>query len=209
MSERGADPAALYQSLYRSGVGDVVAVANRIEDAAWERPACGQWTATETAHHLLAVTDWYHAWLERSLRGELDPPFQVGEMDRQNELAKAAYTTLDGPSAITAFAERADQYLAAASPHWDRSFAFPYGVVTVGAHVGVGASEWQVHAWDLSTVTDTRHVPEDPAAVFAAVAAGLAMAQGGIRGSVTAAVLPVVTMYKPWESLLRRSGRTP
>lgn len=193
--------------LYEGGVEAIQRVAATLDGAGWERTVCGQWTGTETARHLLAVAGWYHSWLDRAIAGDASTPFPVTDMDQQNEVALAQIGAMSGPDAIGAFTASATTYLERAADHWELPFGYPSGTVTVGLHCGVAATEWHLHAWDLSRATGQRHQPDDPERLFMAAGLCVAAAQGGVRGTVLRRLVPLGSRRKPWESLLQRSGR--
>jgi hypothetical protein len=209
MGRDHTDSIAEFSILYRSGVSAVLEVAARTDEAEWVRPACGDWSAADTARHCLAVARWYHLWLDRSLQGNLEPPFPLEDMDDENEAALAALRDVETAVVVQQFEESAMAYLNRAVGHWDHAFAFPYGLVEVGEHAGLAASEWHVHAWDMSTVTERRYVPDEPAALFRAAGRGFAATEGGLRGRLLSAAVPLAARLSPWETLLKRSGRTP
>ena len=190
---------------YRDGVDAVVAVAERIED--WEARACGAWTASDTARHLAAVAAWYHDWLRRAIAGVIERPFQAGVIDERNEAEIAARSHLDGPAAVTEFAATARSYVRAAAPEWERTFAYPYGVTTVGGHLGLAASEWHLHAWDMSCATPTRYRPVDASRLFRVAATSHADRVGGVKGRLLGLLIPLGARLRPWETLLDHSGR--
>ncbi len=195
--------------IFRDGVESVGLIASHLDGDSWDREVCGQWTATQTARHLLAVARWYHEWLSRAVAGDASFPFPAGEMDQRNEVALAAVSDLSGPEAVTAFTETAVAYLGRAVEHWDLPFGYPFGTVTVGLHCGVAAAEWQLHAWDLSGATLARHRPQDPQGLFLAAGWCVASAQGGIKGAALRRLIPLGSRREPWISLLKRSGRDP
>lgn len=193
--------------LYRTGVESVQMITAGFSDEAWELPACGHWNGTETARHLLAVARWYHAWLDRAIAGDASPPFPLAEMDQRNEAALADIGDMPGPEAIAEFAAAAASYLGRAAEHWTLPFGYPRGTVTVGLHCGVAATEWHLHAWDLSHAAARRHEPEDAEALFVAAGTCLAEAQGGLRGATLRALVPIGARRNPWQTILKRSGR--
>lgn len=195
--------------LFRDGVESVELVGAGLSQRAWEEPACGDWTATQTARHLVAVARWYHEWLDRAIAGDASPPFAASDMDQRNEDALAAIGDLSGPDAISEFAESATAYSSRAIDHWDLPYGYPYGTVTVGLHCGVAATEWHLHAWDLSYSSERRHRPQDPAALFTAAGMCLAAATGGLRGAVLRQLIPLGSRRGPWSTILKKSGRTP
>ena len=84
-----------------------------------------------------------------------------------------------------------------------------YGTVRVGLHCGVAATEWHLHAWDLSHALEHRHQPQDPQALFIAAGTCLAEARGGLGGAVLRLLVPLGARSNPWSTILRRSGRSP
>lgn len=202
-------PADSVAAQYLAGVDAVTHTADRLTEAQWQLPACGEWSAAETVRHLVAVARWYHAWLDRALRGETSIPFCPAEMSRRNAAELAALTDLDGPTATTAFATTAHDYLERTRDVWEVPFAYPYGLVTVGLHCAIAAAEWHLHAWDISQLRSERHRPENPQELFIAVGESVAASVGGARGTAMRWAVPLASRRAPWETMLRRSGRTP
>ncbi len=195
------------EAIYRDGVDSIVALTAHLSDDDWAAPACGDWDRADTARHLVAVADWYHEWLDRALVGDSSPPFSEEEFDHRNAQRVSALSNLSGPTAVVRFAERAEAYLDRAVPEWDTPFGFPFGAVTVGVHLGVAATEWHLHVWDLSAGELERHQPAAPQDVFVAAGIGMARARGGIRGRLLELLVPVAAKRSPWDTLLQRSGR--
>lgn len=193
--------------LFGQGVEAVKRVSSQMDANSWDVEVCGHWTATETARHLLAVTGWYHDWLDRAISGDQSRPFAGTDIDRHNEQALSTMQDVSGPDAIADFATSARTYLDRAAEHWDLPFAYPFGTVTVGLHCGIAATEWELHAWDLSQTIGHRHQPADPENLF--VAAGLCVAQatGGMKGNVMRRLIPIASRRDPWGSILKKSGR--
>lgn len=150
------------QLLFRSGVDAITSVTARFADDDWERPACGSWTARQTALHTVGVIDWYHEWLDRAIEGEHSRPFPPEEMDQRTEHDVERLADMSGPDAIQNFRTGALDYLERTTSHWDTTYAYPFGVVTTGLHCGVAATEWHLHAWDLATSSSTDYAPPDP-----------------------------------------------
>ncbi|MFA9563311.1 MAG: maleylpyruvate isomerase N-terminal domain-containing protein [Acidimicrobiales bacterium] len=194
---------------YRSGVRAIEETASQLDDTSWHRQACGEWTAEETARHVLTVAGWYHHWLDRALEGNSSVPFEAKDMDLHTAAALTGAGDLDGHAAVTRYVVSADRYAERVLDHWDLPYGYPGGVVTAGLHLGVAATEWHIHAWDLSGPTGTRHRPEDPAGLFDAAASCVAASQRGVTGWAMSAAIPVGRRIKPWETLLRRTGRSP
>jgi uncharacterized protein (TIGR03083 family) len=194
---------------YLSGVRAIEDSAARLDEDAWQRPACGEWTAEETARHVLSVAGWYHDWLDRALEGTSSVPFDASDMDLHTAAALASAGDIDGPTAVARFVDGADRYADRVIEHWDVPYGYPAGVVTAGLHFGVAATEWHIHAWDLSGPTGTRHRPDDPAGLLHAAASCVAASESGVTGSAVRTLIPVGRRIKPWESMLRRTGRSP
>jgi hypothetical protein len=196
--------------LYDEGVDAVATLAGALTADGWERRACGEWTATQLTRHVAAVAGWYHDWLDRAERGDAAPPFSVEELASHNERALDALSGVDGPAALEQFVIRARSYRDRLVPEWDLPYGYPRGTVTAGLHAAAAASEWHLHAWDLVHLgTGVTYCPSDPAALYEAAGACLAAAQGGMRGRVSAALVPLGARLRPWEAMLRRSGRAP
>ena len=86
---------------FTSGVQAIARISSQLDGAQWEQPACGEWNATETIRHVLAVARWYHTWLDRALDDDLSRPFLPEDMDRQNAAELMALPELDGPTVTT------------------------------------------------------------------------------------------------------------
>ena len=175
----------------------------------WTKPACGDWDRADTVRHLCAVTAWYHSWLDGALAGNASRPFHPDEFATKNQSGVDDRQDLTGPEAVDEFQRESLSYLRRAKPNWEVAYGFPLGTVTVGLHVGVAATEWHLHAWDLTSIESDPHAPEDPAALFCATGAAVAEAEGGVRGRLTALVVPIAARRSPWRSMLKRSGRDP
>ena len=186
----------------------VVSQSDRMETTSWDKAACGEWTAAETVRHVLAVSRWYHSWLDRALAGELTRPFDSADMDRHNASELAGLSHLSGPDAAMEFAVTARDYLGRVVENWNVPYAYPYGTVTAGLHAGVAATEWHLHAWDLSAVTGRIYDPEDAKGLFLAAGACVAAAEGSRKGWLLARAVPLVANRSPWRILVKRSGRT-
>lgn len=195
------------EGLYRSGVAAIAAATDGLTASDWNEPACGDWTRADTVRHLLAVSDWYHAWLDRAIDGTSTPPFAPEEFEERNQAGVDARQELAGDLAARQFVERADGYAERAVRRWDLPFGFPLGTVTVGLHLGVAAAEWHLHAWDLTRTTPTPHAPADPQDLFTATGLAFATASGGLRGGLLRRVVPLAARRSPWQTLLARSGR--
>jgi hypothetical protein len=189
-------------ALYREGV-DAIASA-RVDD--WDRTVCASWSACDLAGHLLCVIGWYHSWLDAAERGDSAPPFPAAELATRNDAALGELPAGNGPERVERFAAEAARYAARLPTQWDMAYGFPYGTITACLHAGVAAGEWHLHAWDL---TGGEHRPSDPAALFVAVASGMTAARGGLMAKAQGAMVPLASRRKPWEQLLRRSGRRP
>lgn len=201
-------------TLYAEGVDAIESIGADLDadtnGRGWHRTAVGDWTAQELARHLLGVARWYHQWLDDAELGRAEPPFPVKQLEGRNELDVLDATALSGREALDTFLLEARRYLtrleAAASSDeaWNRPFGFPWGTITTGLHVGAAISEWNLHAWDLSSGT---WEPSDPEAVYLAVGAALTAPQPRLQRLVTHRVVPVLARRNPWPDLLKRSGR--
>lgn len=200
---------ARVKSLFLSGIEAVVAQSDQLHDTAWDTIACGEWSAADTARHVLCVSRWYHSWLDRALAGDTSLPFDSAIMDRENEAALDALGPVSGPQAVRQFANSANDYIERVDNVWDVPYAYPYGLATAGLHAGIAATEWHLHAWDLSTVTGELHEPEDSAGLFLAAGACLAAREGGLRSAAMSIVVPLAARRSPWKSMVNRSGRSP
>jgi len=195
--------------LYDEGVDAFAGWTQGLGPDGWARGACGEWTAADVARHVLAVAGWYHAWLDRAERGDAHRPFGVAELAPRNAEALESTAGLEGSIAVAQFVESARAYRDRLTSVWDLPFGYPRGTVTAGLHAGVAACEWHLHAWDLARSRDRGHRPSDPAALYGATGACLAAAEGGARGWVAARLVPLGARLRPWEAMLRRSGRAP
>jgi hypothetical protein len=79
-------------ALYEAGVSAVEQSTASLTAAEWQRSACGAWTATDLAGHLICVAGWYHAWLDRAEAGDAAPPFTAADLAARND---AALSTLE------------------------------------------------------------------------------------------------------------------
>lgn len=195
--------------LYESGVAAVVQRARSWTTDDWTQPACGNLNRADTARHLCAVTAWYHSWLDRALADDASRPFHPDDFAMRNQVGVDDRQGLTGAEAVAEFEHAALSYLDRAKPNWNRAYGFPLGTVTVGLHVGVAATEWHLHAWDLTSTDPEPHSPDDPASLFRAAGAAVAEAKGGVRGHLTALLVPIAARRSPWQSMLKRSGRHP
>ncbi len=195
------------QQLFRSGVDAVVSVTAGFDTTDWNRPACGAWTARQTATHLLGVIGWYDEWLNRSLNGDQDRPFPAAEIDQRGEDDVRRSANVSGAEAVERFRSRANEYVERTTDHWDIVYPYPFGIVTTGLHCGVAATEWHLHAWDLATAQGRDHTPHDPVALFIGAGSCVAAAKGGVRGAVLGRVVPLAARRSPWKTLLKQSGR--
>lgn len=196
------------RATYRAGVDAVGRVAGSIDGEQWDLPACGHWTAADTVRHLATVAAWYHAWLDRALVGDATPPFPLSEMDRETARALADAGPIDPEEALARFVDEAGRYEARVDDEtWDTPFGYPRGTVTAGLHLGIAAVEWHVHAWDLSGVTSTHHVPDDVPGLYLGAAACNAATAGPWRAAAMRRAAVTMAPRAPWEALLRRTGR--
>jgi len=192
---------------YREGVDAVVATVAGWDDAQWAEPACGEWSGTGLAGHLVTVIGWYHSWLDRGLAGDLDPVFPIAALDTETVAALAALRAGSGPARIDEFRASADAYAARLGEHWDAPFAYPRGLVTAGLHAGVAAVEWHIHAWDLAQAAGGDHEPADAEGLFLAAARCQLAVAGGLRGRAGMQAARLAARRRPWHQLLQRMGR--
>jgi uncharacterized protein (TIGR03083 family) len=190
--------------LYREGVR---ALARQAEAVDWDAPACGSWTAAELVRHVASVARWYHDWLDRALAGDADPPFPPTEFPGRNDADVHARSDQDPADALVEFVESADGYAVRLPEHWDLAYGYPGGRVTAGLHAGAATAEWHLHAWDLAGAAGREHRPSDPGTVFRSVGRCVATARGGLTGAGQGVLVRVGANVRPWEQLLRASGR--
>mgnify|MGYP001815339247 CR=1 FL=1 len=195
------------KALFTSGIDAVVAQSELLQGTSWAAAACGEWSANDTVRHVLCVSRWYHSWLDRALTGDTSRPFDAAAMDEENAAALEALGPVAGPEAARQFSISAHDYLERVDDSWDVPYGYPYGLVTAGLHAGIAATEWHLHAWDLSTVTGREHVPNDAEGLFLAAGACLAARAGGVRGALMSVVVPLAARRSPWKSMVERSGR--
>ena len=138
-----------------------------------------------------------------------DRPSRVAELVAHNAAALTELGGLGGPDAAAQFVARARSYRDRLPAQWDVPFGYPRGTVTAGLHAGVAACPWHLHAWDVARACGRAHRVSDPATLYAAVGDCTAVAEGGVRGRLVAALVPLGSRLRPWEALLRRSGRAP
>jgi hypothetical protein len=192
--------------LYEAGVSAVEQSTSPFTAVEWERRACGAWTATDLAGHLICVAGWYHAWLDRAEAGDATPPFTAADLAARNAAALSTLEPGGGHERVAVFAQEARRYAERLNSIWDLPYGFPLGTVTAGLHAGVAASEWHLHAWDFSGGT---YRPTRPRELFLAAGAALTATQRGPIGRVSSRMVPLASRWKPWEQLLKRSGRRP
>ncbi|MEP6623982.1 MAG: maleylpyruvate isomerase N-terminal domain-containing protein [Acidimicrobiia bacterium] len=189
---------------YDEGVTAIATSTRDWESRHWHERACGSWSATDLAGHLVGVIGWYHHWLDAAERGSSDPPFPAADLAAQNAKSLRELEDGTGPERVERFVADARRYATRLPDRWDLPYGYPYGTVTAGLHAGVAASEWHLHAWDL---TGGKHRPSDPTTLFVAVGSAMTAAQGAVAGRVGRAIVPIAARRKPWDQLLRRSGR--
>jgi uncharacterized protein (TIGR03083 family) len=180
-------------TLYHDGVEVIGRLVEDWDAAQWARPACGGWTGTDLAGHLVTVIGWYHTWLDRALAGDASPEFPIDELDAQ--------------AAIAPFRAEAERYATRVAEHWDVAYGYPRGSVTAGLHVAVAAVEWHVHAWDLARAAGGDHTPTDPAPLFLAAAHCRLAADGAMKARLGMPVARLAARRDPWHELLHRMGR--
>jgi len=193
-------------ALYEAGVSAVEQSTDSLTAAEWQRRACGAWTATDLAGHLICVAGWYHAWLDRAEAGDAAPPFAAADLAARNDAALSTLEPEGGDERVAVFAREARRYAERLNSTWDLPYGFPLGTVTAGLHAGVAAIEWHLHAWDFS---GGAYRPTSPRELFIAAGAEVTAVQRGPIGRMRSAMVPLASRRKPWEQLLKRSGRRP
>ena len=183
--------------MFDDAVAAFVTEAGRVDD--WDRPACGIWTGTELARHVLSVIGWYHDWLDRAEAGDSSPAFPAGQVDAQAARSLLAIGDVSGPDATERFAAEAARYAERLEDAWDLPFGYPRGTVTAGLHAGLACFEWHAHAWDLAHAAGRDHRPQWPHRLYIAAADCLAAATGAEGG--------LEPPEHPWGAMLVRSGR--
>ena len=191
-------------SLYDEGVNAIATSFRDWGDDRWNERACGDWSAKDLAGHLVCVIRWYHGWLDAAERGSSEPPFPAADLSAENAKALVGLQDGTGPQRVERFVAEARRYATRLPDVWELPYGFPYGTVTAGLHAGVAACEWHLHAWDLSS---ENHRPSDSQALFEAVGSAMTAAQRGIAGRIGRVIVPIASRRKPWDQLLRRSGR--
>jgi uncharacterized protein (TIGR03083 family) len=195
--------------LYREGVDAVARVVDGWDDAQWSAPACGAWSGTDLAGHVLTVIGWYHSWLDRAEAGDATAAFPIGRLDDETARSLAALPDGTGPERIAEFVREATRYADRLDTHWDLPFGYPRGTVTAGRHAGLAASEWHLHAWDFARAAGGDHRPQDATTLYEAGAECLLAAEHGLAADLKSRLAPFAAKRNPWEQILRRSGRTP
>ncbi len=196
------------EALYRDGAAAIADITSSFSADDWLTPACGEWSAADTVRHLVGVVDWYHDWLDRALDGDSARPFPESEFDVRNAAVVDELQGLAGPAATARFGERAAAYIDRASKAWDVPYGFPAGTITVGLHVGIAATEWHLHAWDLTAGRVERHRPESPAELHKAAGEAMAASKGGLLGRFLGLAVPLAAKRSPWQTILKQSGRS-
>jgi hypothetical protein len=208
MSSAAPEPAVVL-ALYREGVDAFVRLADQAAAAgAWDRPACGTWSAADLARHELDVIGWYHDWLDRALAGDASPAFDIDAMDDRTGAGVRALAGVSPEDAVARFVIEAERYAGRVEPNWDLPFGYPRGTVTAGLHAGMAACEWHLHAWDLAGALGSDHRPGDPGTLLIAASACQAAA-GGFRQRMERRLAPIAARGRPWETILTSSGRKP
>lgn len=200
-------PADEVLNLFHEGVDAFGAEAARLDDSGWARPACGTWTATQLARHVLSVVGWYHHWLDRAEAGDASPSFPIEDIDAHTARSLVEMGDIDGPGATEQFREQAELYAGRLVDQWDLPYGYPRGTVTAGLHAGMAAVEWHAHTWDLARSNGRDHVPSRPDRLFLAAADCQAAVTGGLKGAAMDRLAPLGARRDPWRDLLKRLGR--
>jgi hypothetical protein len=198
-------------AVHRDGLEALAGFGATAPDSLWGTTVCGVWDGADLAGHVLAVSGWYHEWLDRAEAGDTDVPFRSQELATRNQTALNALGPGTGPDRLAAFRRSAEAYLERVAPRWDLPFAFPFGVVTAGQHAAVAAMEWHAHAWDLARGAGGDHRPVDPDTLADAVVDAWARRRGPVRGAALRGLAPIArgASRDSWAFLLRNSGRRP
>lgn len=124
-------------------------------------------------------------------------PLWSSERDRGRPTTGRSPPAATGTGAVAEFQREALSYLGRAKQNWNLAYGFPLGTITVGLHTGVAATEWHLHAWDLTSTDPEPHSPKDSAALFRAAGAAVAEAEGGVRDHLTALLVPIAARRSP------------
>jgi len=195
--------------LYDDGVRAVEHVVEGWDGEQWAQPACGVWSGTDLAGHVLTVIGWYHSWLDRAEAGDASPAFPIDDLSEQTARSLAELPEGTGPDRVAAFVEEARRYAERLPAAWDLPFGYPRGTVTAGLHAALAASEWHLHTWDFARAAGGEHRPSGATALFIASRECLIVSQKGLGARVQRPLLPVAAKRDAWGQILRRSGRTP
>lgn len=197
------------RAAFAGGADAIVRITADFGDSAWRRPACGSWSAADVARHVRCVIGWYHDWLDAAEAGRPSVPFPMDDMDAHTATALDDLGPIPPAEAIAVFRREVDRYLERLDRgSWNRRYGYPGGIVAAGEHAALGAVEWHVHAWDLSTAAGgARHEPEDPAALFRNASVAFAATSGRVMQIALGLLAPVGARLRPWPTLLQRAGR--
>ncbi len=195
--------------IYDEGVDAFQAAAEGLSPDGWNRTACGTWSVLQLARHVLAVAGWYHEWLDRAERGDAVPAFGVEDLAPRNAEALGELEHLDGPAAVEQFVARCARLPGPTARSVGPAVRLSTGHGDAGLHAGMAACEWHLHTWDLAHARGFGHRPTDPATLYAATGECIAAAEGGLKGRVAGVLVPLGSRLRPWEAILRRSGRAP
>ena len=198
--------------VYLDGVVGVERAAASLTADQWAAPACGEWTATDVARHLVVVVGWYHHWLDRALAGDASVPFARSTLDAHAQAGLDAAPASSGPDAVGRYSREAYRYVERASAVADLPYGYPLGTITVGLHLGVAACEWHLHAWDLSGAglpARVRHRPLDERVLFLAAGDAIVATERPARRAVSRVGVRVAAGRRAWNRILRESGRRP
>jgi uncharacterized protein (TIGR03083 family) len=198
-------------AVHRDGIEALAGFGSTAPDALWSAPACGVWTGAELAGHVLAVSTWYHDWLDRAEAGESDPPFPLKRLATENQQALNAMPGSSGPDRLQEFRRSALDYLDRVEAQWDLPYGYPAGTITAGQHAALAAMEWHAHAWDLARAAGGDHHPVDPDALADAVIDAWTARHRTPKRQAQRCLAPLVKRTKrdPWHVLLKNTGRHP
>ncbi len=192
------------------GVARVGRGAKNLSDSQWESRCCGDWTAADTARHLLALARAHHRWLDAAISGDNSLPDPAPVLDPDNEAAIRFLSEMSGPDAVAEFVRTAGRYANRVADYWDTPIGVPGGVVTVGQHCALIALEYHLHAWDLAQMNgDTRYEPPRVKQLLSAVGEAKAVQASSVDALKILTVTWVRHRYQAWRYLLSASGRKP
>jgi uncharacterized protein (TIGR03083 family) len=192
------------------GVARVGRGAKNLSAEQWNEPACGRWSAQDTARHLLSLSRSHHRWLDAGISGDTRIPYTRQFQNTENHAAIEFLADIDGTDAIAEFVRTAGRYANRVADHWDTPIGVPGGVITAGQHCALTALEYHLHAWDLAQMNnDTRYEPPRVRQLLSAAGEAQAAQASSVDALKILTVAWVRHRYHAWRYLLSASGRTP